>query len=154
MIDEDFYRQTYREVNPDHCLFEKGMLTNQCRCSRNRKLLIAEREAASCTDRAAQERCRDFLEIMQQQARFALKLRDSGQKLGHVKAVKVQIGGLRGLYKVLHPDEEIPVPIPEVAGMLEEALQTWGSFDELPFTDIVPEIGRWEPRRRRPRHKR
>ncbi len=153
MMDENFYRQTYREVNPDHCLFEKGMLTNQCRCSRNQKLLIAEREAAGCTDKEAQAHCRAFLETIRQQARFALKLRDTGQKLGHVKAVKVQIGGLRGLYKALHPSEAIPSPIPEVAGMLEEALRVWKSFDKLPFTEIIPEIGRWEPRRRRPRKK-
>ncbi|WP_456373757.1 hypothetical protein [Thiolapillus sp.] len=154
MIDEDFYRQAYQEVNPDHCLFEKGMLTNQCRCSRNRKLLIAEREAASCTDRKAQEICRDFLEILRKQSRFALKLRDSGQKLGHVKEVKVQIGGLRGLYHALHPGEEIPAPVPEVAGMLEQALQTWGALEQLPFSSIIPEISHWEPRRRRPRRKR
>ncbi len=154
MIDEDFYRQTYHEVNPDHCLFEKGILTNQCRCSRNQKLLIAEREAASCTDKAAQSCCQAFLDTLQQQARFALKLRDAGQKLGHVKAVKVQIGGLRGLYGALHPGEDIPTPIPEVAGMLEQALKTWGGFDRLPFNEIIPEIGRWEPRRRRPKRKR
>ncbi|BAO45356.1 hypothetical protein [Thiolapillus brandeum] len=154
MIDEDFYRQTYQEVNPDHCIFEKGMLTNQCLCSRNQKLLIAEREAASCTDKDAQARCREFLNTLQQQARFALKLRDAGQKLGHVKAVKVQIGGLRGLYQALHPDQTIPTPLPEVAGLLEEALRAWKSFDQLPFQDIIPEIGRWEPRRRRPRRKR
>ena len=154
MIDEDFYRQTYREVNPDHCVFEKSMLTNQCRCSCNQKLLLAEREAASCTDRQAQAHCRKFLDSMQQQARFTLKLRDAGQKLGHVKAVKVQVGGLRGLYMALHPSGDVPVPIPEVAGMLEDALTKWGSFDDLPFSEIIPEIGRWEPRRRRPKRKR
>lgn len=154
MIDEDFYRQTYHEVNPDHCVFEKGMLTNQCRCSRNQKLLIAEREAASCTDKEAKTRCQAFLDTLQQQARFALKVSSARQKLGHVKAVKVQIGGLRGLYQALHPEEEIPTPVPEVAGMLEEALRVWDSFDKLPFPKIIPEIGRWEPRRRRPKRKR
>jgi len=136
-------------VNPDQCVFEKGILTSQCCCSRSQKLLIAEREAANCTDKPALEHCQAFLDILKNQARFTLKLRDAHQNLGHAKAIKVQIGGLRGLYQALYGTAKIPRPIPEVAGLIEESLERWGSPDKLPFSRIIPEISAYEGRKRR-----
>ena len=148
-MDEDAYRQTYEEVNPNYCVFEKGILTSQARCHFCQKMLIAEREAANCSDKAAQNTCAQFLEVLRKQARFSLKLRDTQQSLGHAKAIKVQIGGLRGLYKAIYPDQDIPVPILEIADLIELALQKYGTLDALPFNIIIPQISAYEGRKRR-----
>ncbi|WP_456403990.1 hypothetical protein [Thiolapillus sp.] len=152
-MDEDIYRATYQEVNANYCLFEKGVLTSQARCGKCQKMLIAEREAANCTDTSAQQVCRDYLEIMREQARFSLKLRDADQQLGHAKAIKVQIGSLRGLYHALWPGRDIPMPIPEISGMIAEAVTRYGALDKLPFSTIMPYISAYEGRKRRGRRK-
>jgi hypothetical protein len=152
-MDEDAYRQTYEEVNPNYCVFEKGILTTQARCQYCQKILIAEREAANCIDSAAQNICGRFLGVMREQARFSLKLRNAQQSLGHAKAIKVQIGGLRGLYQAIHPSQDIPVPIPEIAGLIELALEKYGSLETLPFSIIVPQLSAYEGRKRRQRKK-
>lgn len=148
-MDEDAYRQTYQEVNANYCVFEKGILTSQVRCSKCRKMLLAEREAANCTDSSAQQICKDYLGIMKEQARFSLKLRDTRQQLGHAKAIKVQVGSLRGLHHALWDEQEIPMPIPEITGMIAEAISRYGALDKLPFSTIMPYISAYEGRKRR-----
>ncbi|WP_293644233.1 hypothetical protein [Thiolapillus sp.] len=152
-MDEDAYRQTYHEVNENYCVFEKGILTSQARCSKCQKMLIAEREAANCTDIPAQQICKQYLEVMKEHARFSLKLRDTRQNLGHAKAIKVQIGSLRGLYQALHPEQPVPAPIPEIAGLIEEAVAHYGALENLPFSQIIPAINTYEGRKRRSRKK-
>jgi hypothetical protein len=152
-LDEDAYRQTYEEVNANYCVFEKGILTTQAGCSLCQKMLIAEREAANCTDTQAQRTCKKFLEVMKEQARFSLKLHDTSQLLGHAKAIKVQIGSLRGVYHALNPELPIPMPIPEIAGLIDEAIVRYGALENLPFSEIVPCISAYEGRKRRHRKK-
>ena len=150
-MDEDAYRQTYEEVNANCCVFEKGILTTQAGCCYCQKMLIAEREAANCTDPSRQKTCKQFLQVMKEQARFSLKLRDTQQVLGHANAIKVQIGSLRGLHQTLNPEQPVPVPIPEIAGLIDEAIRHYGSLADLPFSDIVPCISAYEGRKRRSR---
>ncbi|HID45644.1 MAG TPA: hypothetical protein EYP34_07815 [Chromatiaceae bacterium] len=148
-MDEDAYRQTYEEVNANYCVFEKSILTTQARCGFCQKMLIAEREAANCRDLSHQKTCKQFLDVMKEQARFSLKLRDTSQMLGHAKAIKIQIGGLRGLHQALNPEHPIPMPIPEIAGLIDEAIERYGSFENLPFSSIIPCISAYEGRKRR-----
>lgn len=148
-MDEDAYRQTYEEVNANYCVFEKGILTTQAGCRLCQKMLIAEREAANCTDTQAQQTCKQYLEVLKEQARFPLRLRDTSLMLGHAKAIKLQIGSLRGLYQALNPDQPIPVPIPEIAGLINEAIERYGALENLPFSEIVPCISAYEGRKRR-----
>ncbi|WP_457667954.1 hypothetical protein [Thiolapillus sp.] len=152
-MDEDAYRQTYHEVNENYCVFEKGILTSQAQCSKCQKMLIAEREAANCTDLPSQQICKQYLEKMKEQARFSLKLSDTRKMLGHAKAIKVQIGSLRGLYHAMHPEQSVPVPIPEIAGLIEEGIARYGALENLPFGQIIPAINTYEGRKKRSRKK-
>ncbi len=146
-MDEDAYRELYREVNNRQCHYEKAILSTRCNCKSMRKLNLAEREAAHCEDEAAWRRCHHYLETLRQAARFALKARGEGQRLPHAKAMRLQVGGLRGLHAALHPGRAIPDPIPDVQGLLREALERWSSFEALPFDEIIKEVTAWEGRR-------
>lgn len=150
-MDEDAYREAYREINPRRCLFEKGILTNQCRCALVERLCLAEREAARCSQDSGLARCQALLDKLRKPAQFALKARGDKTELPHAKAIKLQIGGLRGLHVALYPEQEIPVPIPDVATLIQQAIDTFGSLDELPHDLIVPQIAAFEGRKRRRR---
>ncbi|MGD8557349.1 MAG: hypothetical protein PVJ14_08340 [Chromatiales bacterium] len=154
-MDQDAFRQTYREVNERFCAYEKAVLTNKCGCSQSEKFCIAEREGVHCNSDSGQQRCLDFLAILRDQARFALRNVQQQQysRLPHGKAIRVQVGGMRGLFHVLHPGKELPECIPDIDRLLQEAEETWGELDAVPFSDIMPEISGYEIKRRSRRHR-
>lgn len=152
-MDQDEFRRTYQDVNENFCAFEKGVLTNQCDCRHAERFCIAEREGVRCQSEANQKRCLAWLELLREQARFALRTRPDDGTLPHGKAIRVQIGGLRGLAEVLTVEDGTS----DVAALLERAEQTHGELTALPFHQIMPAIANYQGRvrsRRRERRKR
>jgi len=146
-VDNEIFRSTYNAINERWCPYEKGILTNNCRCARAKRFCIAEREGVQCTSDAAQARCITLLETLRGQARFALKTTGSQAALPHSKAMRVQVGGLRGLAAALDPDDAPPQTIDDIDGLIESAILRYGSLDALPFQTIVQQIAAYRGRR-------
>ena len=153
-MDEKAYRQIYREVNDRQRLYEKAILATHCNCSLMRKLNLAEREAAHCESDAGQQRCRHYLDALRKAMRFALKSGDEGSSLPHARAMRLQVGGMRGLYRALNEGQEPPVPILDIDGLLQQGLERWGGFEAFPYQQILREVATWEGRRPKRRRKR
>jgi hypothetical protein len=154
-MDQDAFRQTYREVNERFCAFEKSVLTNQCQCSQAERFCIAEREGVHCNSDLGQQRCLALLALLREHARFALRT-DSQEKgmLPHGKAIRIQVGGMRGLYTALEPEQPAPEQIADVYGLIDLALQRYGSLEALPYSEVMPQIAAYQGKtraRRRPR---
>ena len=147
-MDQDLFRKTYREVNERFCAYEKSVLTNRCSCSRAERFCIAEREGVQCKSQAAQERCLKLLEILRQQARFAFKATEERTTIPHGKAMKVQVGGLRGIKLVLEPQEPAPVTIDDVYATIDAAVEKFGGLDALPFQVIIQQIAAYRDKKR------
>jgi hypothetical protein len=143
-MDQDAFRETYREVNENFCAFEKSVLINQCNCSKAERFCIAEREGVHCLSEEGQARCLDALSILRDHATFALRELTEG-KLPHGKAMRVQIGGMRGLNKLLNGDD---TQLPDVDAILQAAIQRWGSLEQLPFSEIMPSIAAYKGKTR------
>jgi len=152
-MDNEVFRRTYRAVNERFCPFEKSILTNNCGCSRGRRFCIAEREGVNCGSDAAQARCLELLDLLRRQARFALKATDERTALPHAKAMRVQVGGLRGLHAVAMPDAPVPETIEDIHGIIEAALDRFRTLAALPYQPIIRQIAAYQGRRRfrRPR---
>lgn len=147
MVDEDRYREAYRELNARPCVFERALLTGRCGCRCHRRLLLAEREAAACEVPAAQARCAALLEVLRDKARFALGLTGVAGPLPFGKEIKVQAGGLLGLQAARYPDRAAG-RVEDVDALLEEALARYGGLDRLPIEAMVRHIVHYRPRRR------
>jgi len=147
-MDQDAFRQTYREVNEVYCAFEKSVLTNECRCSQAERFCIAEREGVHCRSEERQGRCLKWLELLREQARFALRSEEQRKLLPHGKAIRLQVGGMRGLMKVLHPPESAPTSIDDVDGMMAEAEDRFGALENAPFSEIMREVAAYQVRKR------
>lgn len=147
-MDNEELRRAYRSINERFCPFEKSILTNNCECSRARRFCIAEREGVNCGSDQAQARCLELLGFLRRQARFALKSTDERTALPHAKAMRVQVGGLRGLHVVLAPDEPIPAKIEDISGTVEAALKCFETFAAIPSQPIVQQIAAFKGRRR------
>lgn len=147
-MDQDAYRKTYEQINERYCVFEKAILTLQCGCSESEKLNIAEREATHCRSDAAQAQCALFLDTLKKHARFALKLTDHTTVLPHGKAIKIQVGGLRGLQQVLNPGQDPVLPIKDVTGLITQAIETYEDLEKLPFSTIMQQVAAYQGRKR------
>ncbi|MCB2263292.1 MAG: hypothetical protein LGR52_10205 [Candidatus Thiosymbion ectosymbiont of Robbea hypermnestra] len=153
-MDNQVFRETYRAVNERFCPFEKSILTNHCRCSRAQRFCIAEREGVRCGSDAAQARCLELLDHLRRQSRFALRMRDGQGALPHAKAMRVQVGGLRGLHAVALPEAPIPGIIEDIHGTIEAALARFPALAALPYQPIIRQIAAYQGRRKRSRRPR
>lgn len=147
MVEEDAYRSTYNAVNERRCLFEKAVLTRRCHCSCSARFYLADREGISCNAEQAHARCQQLLPLMRENARFALKLTGTGDELPHAKEIKVQNGGLLGLQGILRSDAPVDT-VEDIAALVVQGIETFGSIRQFPFQDIVKSITRFEGRRR------
>lgn len=148
-MDQDAFRTTYQEVNERFCAFEKSLLTNQCTCSQSERFCIAEREGVHCHTDEGQARCLELLDNLRQQARFALKTSETSRRaLPHGKAIRIQVGGMRGLFHSLYPQEDIPDPVVDIDGLLLNALQRFGDFSQLPYSQIMQQIAAYDIKKR------
>ena len=144
-MDQDRFRQTYREMNERACLFEKSVLSGRCACSQASRFCLAEREGVHCTSDQAQSQCADLLELLRHHARFTLK-HDSKNVLPHGKAMRLQIGGLNGVYVCVSGAEEAPAAISDIHGLIREAVSAFGDLDNLPFNEVIKEIAAYKGR--------
>lgn len=145
-MDQDAFRETYQQINERYCVYEKAILTHQCGCSKSEKLNIAEREATHCRSDSAQAQCVSFLDILKKHARFALKLTNNTGVLPHGKAIRIQVGGLRGLRQVLNPEHDTITPIEDVTGLITQAIDSYRDLDKLPFSTIMQQVAAYRGR--------
>lgn len=149
-MDQDEFRRTYDEVNKRKCAFEKAILTNQCECRHSERFCIAEREGLRCHSDEGNHYCFEWLNWVRDQSRFIIQETDSAEKrwvLAHGKAIRIQVGGLRGLYLNYHPDQtDPPNPIPDVFSLTSR----WNddSPEALDLNIIIRQINAFQGRKR------
>jgi hypothetical protein len=147
-MDQDAFRRTYRDVNERYCAYEKSVLTNECQCSQAERFCIAEREGVRCAGDDAQAQCLEVLALLREAARFALKAASEDGVLPHGKAMKVQVGGLRGIRAALEPDAPVGAPIDDVHGLLCRAREAYGGLAALPYSAIMREVAAYQVKKR------
>ena len=152
-MDQDAFRETYREVNERFCAFEKSVLTNRCNCSMAERFCIAEREGVHCNSDAGQKRCLKALRLLREQAHFALRTHEDKAILPHGKAMRVQVGGMRGIRALIEPDAADPRAVPDVDALLSSAETVYGNLESLPYSQIMPHIAAYQARPRRARRR-
>jgi len=148
-MDQDAFRETYQEVNERYCAFEKSILTNQCTCSQSEKFCIAEREGVHCKIDDGQSRCLEILSELREQAKFALRSDNKSKGvLPHGKAIRIQVGGMRGISHATYPDQPIPDKVQDVDRILLATLEKFTDFSKLPFSNIMQQIAAYEIKKR------
>ena len=147
-MDQDAFRQTSREVNEVYCAFATSVLTNECKCRCAERFCIAEREGVHCRSQTGQQRCLHWLELLREQARFALRTEDERGILPHGKAIRLQVGGMRGLLRLLDAAAEPGVSIEDIDGSLAAAERRFGALEKVPFSAIMRDVAAYQVRRR------
>lgn len=142
---EEAYRQARDAAIALPCPFERALLARCAGCYKSRRLLLAEREAISCTEEVANELCRAFHHALHENARFALHM-DPHVPWPFGKEIRAQCGGALGLRTALgHPEDAAA----DIAQLVDEALARWGEVARFPYSELMRAVVHYEPRRRR-----
>lgn len=144
---EEAYRAARQSAIALACPFERALLSRCVHCYKARRLLLAEREAISCTDPLACDRCTAFHGELHRNARFALHIAP-GEPWPFSKEIRAQCGGVLGLRTALHAEDSSPA---DVASLLDTALDRFGAIERLPYSFLMRAVAHYEPRKRRGR---
>jgi hypothetical protein len=145
-MDEDKYRETYRTVNPLQCPFEKTLNSRRCQCSMMQRIHLADRECVGCNEKQAWQNCHNFLQLLRDNAKFALKMTDVDGPLPHGKEIKVQNGSIIGLNRLFNPQNQEK---PNIHQLLELALTEYEKFENLPLDQLMQSIVNFKARETR-----
>lgn len=142
---EDAYREARESAIALVCPFERALLSRCVVCFKAHRLLLAEREAISCTEQRACDLCRLFHGELHRNARFALH-HEPAQPWPFGKEIRAQCGGVLGLAEVLEKPAGLPA---DVALLVNEGILRYGEIESFPYSGIMRAVVHFEPRRRR-----
>jgi hypothetical protein len=140
---EEAYKRARASTINLPCPFERALLSRCVGCGLAKKLLLAEREAITCTEAQANGRCHELYKALHDNARFALRL-SPGQPWPFGKEIRAQCGGLLELKAVLDQSADTP----DVAALVAEAMARFGGIADLPYSRLMRGVVHYEPRRR------
>ena len=150
-MEEQEYRATYRELSQRPCVFEKAINSRRCNCKHSARFHLADREGVACESDAGNALCIALLDAMRRNARFSLHITQADGPLPHAKEIRVQIGGLLGLQKLLRPDMTQADSVHDINGLATEAIDRYRRIENLPYELIVQTLASFEVRSKRTR---
>ena len=144
-MNENEYKSMRSQLMPVPCAFEKSILALKTYCTESTQKNLAEREIVTCSNAKNAERCAVWLRHLREESQFSLQMPKGSSVLPHAKEMKVQVGGVRGLQKVLEltPEGEIGTDIVQT---LEAGAEKFPGFEAVPFEEIVREIVKFKLR--------
>jgi hypothetical protein len=143
MVDEQAFRSALADLDKPECAFAKALLGSHAACGRARRYYLADREGVECVDAVARMNCTSCLEAVRAAAAPELGATDGGGPLPHGVALRLQVGGLRGLAAALGDG------VDDVGALVTAAVAREGGFGGLPMAEIVAAVLAFAPRRRR-----
>ena len=134
----------------DHgrCPFEKAILSAQCACEMASRFSVAEQIGVECRSELARNNCAMLLGSMRERARFALKVTDTSELLPFGKEMKVMIGGVIGLQRLMTAEADAAARVTNIHALVQQAQQVYGSLGTLPYQEIVKSIAAFQSKRR------
>jgi hypothetical protein len=148
-MEEDAFRDTYHQINTIRCPFEKALNARRCACTQAQRFLLAGRDGVGCQSPAHQEGCSELLALLREKARFALHLTKANEPLPHNKEMRVQMGSLLGLKRLLESSGKEGSEIADISHVVSEIHKQFCSFESLPFDEIIQSVLAFKGRKKR-----
>ena len=150
-MEEREYREIYSAINQRRCPYEKAINSRRCNCSQSKRFNLANREGVACRSAAGNLLCNELLDTMRRKARFSLHVTHADNPLPHAKEIRVQVGGLLGLQKLMDPQATEATAVDDIYGLTNTALARYSCLADLPYEEIMQSIAMFKGRQKRPR---
>jgi hypothetical protein len=126
------------------CPFERAILSTAFVCRTSQRQYIAEKEAVTCTQPAAQQRCKQLVAHFRQCAGFALPGLQNNKQLPHGQEMKLKAGGLNGIRSLLELAPNTPCDIKDCLDRLEAQ---YGQIESISCQALIRSIQAYQGRR-------
>ena len=143
-MEENEFKSFYQDINQMPCIYQKAILSTRCECPHAHKINLAEREVVACEFAEARQQCQALYSTFIEKARFALHKADNAA-LTHAETIKVQVGGITGLQKILNDTTATP----RVGNLIMKAFIEYPELEGLPVDVIIRSIVHCQVRKRR-----
>ena len=151
-MEESEARSVDNERTTIPCVFEKALTNHKAKCSLSDHFCLADREGYACKNEESSSYCREILDKLRENSRFALKLREIDGSLPHNMEIRVQAGGLMGVARLVDQlPAERALAASDIKSLVQAAIDRYGSLDALPYDEIMQSIVQFQGRKRRQR---
>ncbi len=147
-MEEQEYKDTYHAINQRRCVFEKAINARRCACVQSARFCLADREGVACKSNAGNEMCTELLDTLRRNARFSLHLKHADGPLPHAKEIRVQVGGMLGLQRLIDPDVDTIDKVDNIYALTKAAFARYERLQGLPLDRIMQAIVSFQGRRK------
>ena len=123
------------------CPFSHLILSGRCGCQYGAKDCIAEKEFGACLHEHSSIDCQSLYHHLRDNSDFVLKAHHQST-LSVGQQSKIKMGGLLALQEILHHSNA--KGIDNIVKLVALTKQTYGSFEEIPFSQLMPKISKFK----------
>lgn len=124
---------------PMKCPFAAPLTKGQFACSHAEEVVRRGGSEYDCRSASDHPVCTALFERLKAQALPAFGVEDDLTSMPHSVLVKIQSGGLLGLQRLVdEPDPE--GRIGDIAGLVERAVERYGTVDEVPAAEVEADM--------------
>jgi hypothetical protein len=131
------------------CLFGSTLVSETCKCAHAEQVVRRGGAEIICRDEAAYSRCTELFQNLKQMALPEFEVEDDLTTMPHSVLQKIQFGGLVGLQTLL--TGQAADKVANVVSLVDAVEIKFGTFDNLPVSELVPSITEYKLKRRRVR---
>ncbi len=133
------------------CPFNQPLRSEQFGCMHAVAITRREGPDVCCTSDKASSRCAELFRRLKESALPAFGVTDDLEQMPHSVVVKIQFAGLLSLQRQLGLSATAADRVEDIDVLVEGAVATLGSLNELPYADLAGDIASFKVKRRRGR---
>lgn len=134
------------------CPFGATLQQDTINCEHATTVIRRGGEETACSSETIYQQCKAVFEQVKLAALAEMGLQDDLLSVPHSSLVKIQFGAVLGLQQALHPeDASAHDSVADIASMIQSALATYKSPDQLPVHDTTQTAIAYKLQRRRKR---
>jgi hypothetical protein len=139
------------DVDDLKCPFKRVLLPGDFGCRHATVVTRREGPDIACSSSSTQALCAEVLSGLKQNGLPALGYTDDPTELPHGVAMKVQMGGLLGLQRLVGVPAADPSAVSDVGAIVVVGVERYGRAAAIPYADIIDDMSAFQLKRRRGR---
>jgi hypothetical protein len=130
------------------CAFSNTLITNQFGCEKGEQVARRGGPDIACTSDEAHRRCELLFQQLKASALPAFGVEDDLLSMPHSVLVKIQLGGLLGLQRLLESGTAGSAEVKNVYALVNQAVGQYDNLDAIPFPALVEDMTSYKLKRR------
>ncbi|MCR4347482.1 MAG: hypothetical protein NUV55_09830 [Sulfuricaulis sp.] len=135
-------------MEPYKCAFSNTLITKQFGCEKGEQVTRRGGPDIACASEEAHLRCEKLYQQMKAAALPAFGVEDDLLSMPHSVLVKIQLGGLLGLQRLLSSGAADSAEVRNIHALVDQAIGQYGNLDAIPCPALVEDMTSYKLKRR------